>query len=165
MTQENASNATSLNQISTEVEKLSKEIEATISQAQFSDEYKKIVCNPNLAHTISSYKRYHISFKSDNFKKLNEFSSFKVTDHKSCDMAHWISQQESNQESFTKLSSWEDLKKTHENFHKSIQEYIDDNASNVNQELLEKKALEIEANTLEVFDKLNSVLKDNCNQK
>ena len=164
MTQENASNANNLNQISTEVEKLSKEIEATISQAQFSEEYKKIVCNPNLAHTISSYKRYHISFKSDNFKKLNEFSAFAVTDHKNCDMAKWIAQQESNQESFTKVSSWDELKKTHENFHTSIQEYINDNASNVNQEQLEKKALIIEENTLDVFEKLNNVLKENCNK-
>jgi len=164
MTQENASSASNLNQISTEVEKLSKEIEATISQAQFSKEYKKIVCNPTLAHTISTYKRYHISFKSDNFKKLNEFSQFHVIDHNNCDMAKWIAQQESQQEPFTKVPSWDQLKNTHEKFHKTVQEYINDNASNVSQDLLEKKALAIEENTLEVFEKLNCVLKDNCSQ-
>ena len=79
-------------------------------------------------------------------------------------MAKWIAQQESNQESFTKVSSWDELKKTHENFHTSIQEYINDNASNVNQEQLEKKALIIEENTLDVFEKLNNVLKENCNK-
>jgi hypothetical protein len=164
MTQENASSASNLNQISAEVEKLSKEIEATISQAQFSKEYKKIVCNPTLAHEISAYKRYHISFKSDNFKKLNEFSQFEVTDHNNCDMAKWITQQESQEKPFTKVSSWSELKKTHESFHKNVQEYINDNASNVSQALLEKKALAIEENTLDVFEKLNSVLKDNCSQ-
>jgi len=164
MTQENATSATSLNTISAEVEKLSKEIEETIAQAQFDDEYKKIVCNPNLAHIISSYKRYHISFKSDNFKRLNEFSDFQVVDHKNCDMTKWIVEQESTQEPFTKLPSWDNLKTTHKHFHTSVQDYITGNATNVSQELQEKKALEIEENTLNVFEKLNSVLKDNCSK-
>lgn len=80
-------------------------------------------------------------------------------------MAKWIQQQESNQESFTKLSSWEELKVTHQKFHISIQEYVDQNASNAKQKQLEKKALQIEENTLEVFTKLNNILQDNCKER
>jgi len=164
MTQENAINASNLNQISNGVEQLSKEIEVTILQAQFDSDYKKIVCNPALAHTVSGYKRYHISFKNNNFKKLNEFSTFKVVDHHNCDMAKWISEQESKEEKFTKQASWNDLKNSHKSFHKSVQEYIDANASRADQAILEKKALQIEQYTLDVFEKLNNVLKDNCSQ-
>ena len=165
MTQENASNANNLNSVSTEVEKLSQEIEVTISKAQFSDEYKKIVCNPELAHTFASYKRYHIAFKTDNFKKLNEFNAFTVVDHNNCKMGNWINTQEQNGESFTSSSAWNDLKTSHKLVHTNIQNYINDNATRIPQKELAQKALNIENNTLDVFDKLNDVLKINCSNR
>ncbi len=164
ITQENATNANSLNEISNEVEKLSQEIEVTISQAHFSDEYKKIVCDPSLAHTISSYKRDHIAFKSNNFKRLNEFVSFKVVDHHSCRMGKWLDEQEKTGEDFTKIPAWKELKEAHKKVHGSVQKYIDENATKIAQRELESKALEIENDTLEVFNKLNQVLMINCNQ-
>ena len=162
MTQENAANAANLNDISNEVEKLSLEIDETISQAKFSDEYKKIVCNPSLAHTVSKYKRDHIDFKTNNFQKLNEFSSFNVVDHKNCKMGKWIVEQEQKDEEFTKLSSWDELKAVHEKVHSNVQSYINENAKNVPQSQLSGKALDIENDTLKVFEKLNEVLKMNC---
>ncbi len=164
MTQENASSVSSLNTISNEVERLSQEIEVTISQAHFEDGYKKIVCDPNLAYTISGYKRDHIAFKSNNFKKLNDFTSFKVVDHHNCKMGKWLDEQEQKGEGFTKTSAWEDLKKAHEQVHSSVQRYINKNADKVPPRDLEKHALEIEGDTLKVFEKLNSVLQSNCGQ-
>ena len=162
MTQENASNANNLNSVSNEVEKLSQEIEVTISKAQFSQEYKKIVCNPELAHTVAGYKRDHIAFKTNNFKKLNEFTAFKVVDHNNCKMGKWINIQEQKGESFTTTSSWNELKISHEKVHTNIQEYINENATHIPQKELAQKALNIENNTLDVFEKLNNVLKVNC---
>ncbi len=164
MTQENAMSANSLNDISNKVEKLSLEIEETISQSQFNKEYKKIVCNPTLAHTVSGYKRDHIEFKATNFQKLNEFRSFKVVDHHSCKMGKWIDIQEQNGEEFTNLSSWDELKNIHAKVHLNVQEYINENAKHISQQLLAKKALDIENDTLAVFEKLNDVLKMNCNK-
>lgn len=163
MTQENAASARNLNNISSEVEKLSHEIEITISQADFNQDFKKIVCNPALAHTISGYKRDHIAFKTNNFEKLNQFTSFKVVDHHSCKMGKWIDAQEKNNESFTKISAWEELKKAHKTVHENVQNYINKNSTHIPQSQLSKKALDIENDTLTVFEKLNEVLKMNCN--
>ncbi len=162
MTQENASDARGLNEISNEVEKLSQEIETTISQARFDRGYKKIVCDPDLARKISRYKRYHISFKTENFKKLNEFQSFSVVDHGSCEMGKWMQEQEKAGAGFTKLEAWEELKKVHGDVHRSIQEYVDENAAKKPKEILEEKALSIEENTLKVFKSLNNLLKQKC---
>ena len=162
MTQENAKSAANLNGISNEVEKLSNEIEVTISQAKFDQNYKKIVCDANLAHTASKYKRDHISFKNENFKRLNEFRSFQVTDHNTCKMGQWIKEQEQQGSTLTTLSAWSELKQIHEKVHKDVQSYIDDNANKISQKELEQKALHIESDTLEVFHKLNQVLQSNC---
>ncbi len=162
MTQENASNARGLNEISNEVEKLSQEIEMTISQARFSDDYKKIVCDPPLAQKISEYKRYHISFKTENFKRLNEFKSFSVADNSSCEMGKWMAEQERKGEKFTSSKVWEELKKVHKDVHESVQEYVNENAARGSKEILEQKALKIEEDTLIVFEKMNELLKWNC---
>jgi len=164
MAHENSANTSSLNEISNEVEKLSNEIEVTISQAQFAKDYKKMVCDPNLAHTVSEYKRDHIAFKTNNFQRLNEFTSFKVVDDKNCKMGKWIVEQEAKGESFTKVPQWKELKIAHEKVHNSVQSYIDENATKISQEHLEQKAHQIEDDTIEVFNKLNKVLMENCNK-
>jgi methyl-accepting chemotaxis protein len=164
MTQENAKSANNLNKISNEVEKLSNEIEVTISQAKFDQNYKMIVCDPNLAHTASKYKRDHISFKNENFKRLNEFTSFQVTDYNNCKMGQWMKEQEEQGNHFTTLPAWDALKQVHEKVHKDVQSYIDSNAQKISQTTLEQKALQIESDTLEVFEKLNLVLQSNCKQ-
>ncbi|MBD3841221.1 MAG: nitrate- and nitrite sensing domain-containing protein [Campylobacterales bacterium] len=162
ITQQNAQNANSLNEISNEVKKLSTEIEVTISQAHFDSDYKSVVCDPTLAQIISKYKRDHIKFKSSNFQKLNEFTKFSVTDHTSCNMGKWIVEQEKVGASFTKVSAWEELKRVHKKVHDDVQYYIDQNSNHIPQKELASKALQIEDDTLEVFAKLNQVLKQNC---
>ncbi|MEA3554921.1 MAG: CZB domain-containing protein [Campylobacterota bacterium] len=104
-----------------------------------------------------------MAFKTNNFKKLNEFSAFKVVDHNNCKMGKWINTQEQNGEKFTTTSSWNELKISHEQVHSNIQKYINENANHIPQNQLAQKALNIENNTLEVFEKLNNVLKVNCN--
>ncbi len=162
MTQENASSASGLNEISSEVEKLSQEIELTISQAHFNKEYKQMVCNTELAYITSKYKRTHIEFKSEYFKQLNQFNSIAITDHNNCKMGKWINEQEQQGTTLTKSSAWSKLKKVHEKVHQDIQEYIDENAKHVPQSQLENKALQIEDDTIEVFNQLNQSLKCNC---
>jgi methyl-accepting chemotaxis protein len=162
MTQQNASNASSLNDISNEVEQLSNKIEETIKQAQFDTEYKKMVCDVNLASTVASYKRDHIAFKTNNFSRLNEFTSFDVVDCTSCRLGKWINEQENANQKFTQSSEWSELKKSHEKVHVHVQDYIDSNANETLQSILEKKAQSIEDDTLEVFDRLNDVLKVSC---
>jgi len=162
MTQSNASSANHLNEISNEVERLSSNIETTISKASFDPSYKKMVCDASLANAISGYKRDHIAFKVNNFKRLNEYTKFQVVDHHSCKLGKWIDDQEQNGKEFTKTSTWNDMKESHAKVHINVQSYINENANHVAQKDLKDKALAIENDTLEVFEKLNNVLSSNC---
>ena len=162
MTQQNAQEANNLNGISSKVEELSSNIESTINKASFDHEFKSMVCDVNFAGTIASYKRDHIKFKSSNFEKLNEFTKFEVVDCKNCRLGKWILEQESKGEKFTKTSGWNDLKGVHERVHADVQYYINENANHTPQSQLAQKAIDIEDDTLEVFNQLNQILKMNC---
>ena len=162
MTQQNKSNTDHLNSISIEIEKLSSQIEVTISQSQFDDEYKEMVCDAKLVSAISGYKRDHIAFKTNNFARLNEYTSFTVVDHNSCKLGKWINEQDHISEDFTKLPAWKEMKKAHEKVHRNVQNYINKHAEHTPQKELEKDALAIENDTLSVFTHLNNLLKTNC---
>jgi hypothetical protein len=162
MTQKNAAEANGLNSISSKVESLSNKIEDTIKKASFDTEYKKMVCDVNLASTVAGYKRDHIKFKAANFEKLNEHSQFSVVDCKSCRLGKWILSQEKEGKEYTKTKEWKELKDVHEKVHEDVQFYIDKNAVHTAQSELAPVALDIENDTLKVFDKLNQLLKMNC---
>jgi len=164
MTQENASSANHLNEISTEVGRLSVNIEKTIEKAIFDPSYKKMVCDTSLATAISGYKKDHIAFKINNFKRLNEYTAFTVVDHHSCKLGKWADEQEKSGAEFTKTSSWNAMKESHAKVHINVQSYINENAKHIPQEQLKDKALAIENDTLEVFERLNSVLTSNCKE-
>ena len=158
-TQKNAQSANSLNSISNEVEKISKEIEDTIAKAQFDKEYEDMVGDAQLVTAISGYKRDHIAFKSNNFSKLSEFTTFTVVDHHSCKLGKWIDSQEQEKKHFTTTPQWEALKDAHATVHINVQSYINENATHTQQKNLAKKALDIETDTIAVFGHLNNILK------
>jgi len=137
-------------------------IENTISQAKFDSQYKLMVCDPTLSNDISGYKRDHIAFKVNNFKRLNEFTNFEVVNHHNCKLGKWIEQQEQQNKPYTKLSAWNTMKEAHAKVHTNVQQYVTQNASHIEQKYLEEKALDIENDTLNVFAALNNVLKTNC---
>ena len=62
----------------------------------------------------------------------------------------------------TQVSAWNELKIAHEKVHTNVQNYIYENSKHVPQSDLSQKALDIENDTLSVFEKLNDVLRMNC---
>jgi len=165
MTQENASSVSNLSKISYEVEDLSLQIENTIKKAKFDNEYKDMVCDIDFVNIVSNHKRNHIEYKAKHFERLNEFTDFNIDDTNECNLGHWIVNEEKNNSPFTKTNEWKELKRCHDLVHNNIQEYITLNAQNTPQEKLENRAMEIEKNTLIIFEKLNNILKVNCKIK
>jgi len=163
MTQKNSSSTLELNDISAEVQRLSTNIEETIKRASFNKDYKKMTCDAQLSLEISQYKRDHINFKATNFNRLNEFSSFTVVNSKNCKLGKWITQKENEGATFTKNNKWQDLKFAHDKVHNNVQSYITINANSNDYKRLAKDALDIEQDTVNVFEKLNNILSDNCN--
>jgi len=165
VTQHNAKAADELNNISAQIENLSKNLTEVMGRAVFDIDNKQRVCDPVMLSTISGYRSDHIHFKVAQFEKLDTFTQFKVANENECKMGRWMDQQEKQQLPFTKSDAWQQLKTTHKAVHTKVQNYIDKNAQKVSHNELDKIAKGIEDDTVAIFDKLNDLLKVNCETK
>ncbi|MEA3314883.1 MAG: methyl-accepting chemotaxis protein, partial [Campylobacterota bacterium] len=161
-TQENASDATNIDNLAKDVATLSENLISFASHASFRDEAKKQICDVNMIYSLNSLKLDHFNFKTSNFVKLNERSTFKVATHTECKLASWIKEQEINNAPFTKTQNWKNLNNAHKRVHQNVQKYIDHNAQNDSNDHLLQIGNEIEIATGEVFKTLNIVKQENC---
>ncbi|MEA3352313.1 MAG: methyl-accepting chemotaxis protein [Campylobacterota bacterium] len=161
-TQENASDASSIDSLAKEVSSLSDRLLSVANHATYRDEAREQVCDIDLVYELNSLKLDHLNFKTSNFAKLNERSTFRVATHKECNLAKWISQQEAQGHEFTKTANWKELNEAHALVHDGVQNYIDKNAQNDSNEHLLTLGNDIEHATSRVFKALNTVKVENC---
>ena len=148
--------------LSSEIEKLSSEMESIISIAEFDPDYKNMTCDVNLINDVFQQKHLHINYKVEQFKDLNNFKQFDIIDCEHCELGLWMKEKEKQNLKFTKIPQWEELKITHTVVHQNIQDYVNLNSQKLPQSEMIKKAEEIEKNTIEIFKKLDNILKANC---
>ncbi len=163
-TQENASDATNIDNLAKEVEELSQKLLSVAHHAEYREEARDQVCNIDMVYDLNKLKLDHLKFKTNNFTKLNERTSFKVATHTECGLAKWIKEQEINNEGYTKTANWTELNDSHALVHQGVQKYIDQNAANDSNEHLLATGNEIEEATGRVFVALNVVKRENCKQ-
>ena len=161
-TQENARDASKIDDLAVEVKGLSDRLMSMANHATYRDEAREQVCDIELVYKLNKLKLDHIKFKNNNFMKLNERTTFKVATEKDCDLGKWIEEQEASNQAYTKTSNWKKLKDYHALVHGGVQEYLDKNANQDSNEHLLQTANKIEKATGEVFDSLNCVKRDNC---
>jgi len=161
-TQENAADATNIDNLAKEVAILSENLINFASHAKFRDEARAQICDVDMMYSLNSLKLDHLNFKTSNFMKLNERSSFKVATHTECKLAAWIKEQELKNAPFTKTQNWKNLNDAHARVHQNVQKYIDHNAQNDSNDHLLAIGNDIEIATGEVFQTLNIVKQENC---
>ena len=161
-TQENAADATNIDTLAKEVSMLSEKLISIADHAKYRKEAREQVCNVDMVYQLNRLKLDHISFKNNNFKRLNERTSFKVVTEHECKLGKWIDETEKHQKRCTQTSNWKELHDAHARVHQNVQKYIDQNAANDSNEHLLQIANEIEKATGEVFVSLNNVKKDHC---
>jgi len=161
-TQENAHDASNIDNLGKEVSKLSERLLSVAHHATYRKEAEKQVCDIDMVYKLNSLKLDHLNFKTTNFEKLNERSSFRVPNENECKLATWIKEQEAQNKEFTKTDTWEKLNIAHAKVHQSVQTYIDKNAVNDSNEHLLEVGNEIENATGDVFKLLNQIKRDNC---
>ena len=161
VTQENASTASKIDGLSSEVSTLSSRLLSITSRASMDERIKSQVDDIDLVHTVSKYKNDHINFKDANFAKLDTFESWTVVDCNSCNMGKWINECDSKNELFTQTAQWQNLKEVHQNVHDKVQEYVHKNAKKANNQELKLVANGIENGTIEVFKGLDDILEIN----
>ncbi|MEA3498660.1 MAG: methyl-accepting chemotaxis protein [Campylobacterota bacterium] len=161
-TQENAADATNIDGLAKEVSILSDKLISVAHHASYRKEVEEQVCDVDITYNLNKLKLDHLKFKTDNFKKLDSRSTFKVATHKECGLAKWISEQELENKEFTKSSNWKELNDAHQLVHENVQKYIDKNAENDSNEHLLDIGDTIEKATARVFEALDVVKRENC---
>jgi len=156
-TQINAKNAQYISELSQSISYLSEDLIGAASRATFNPRIKQQVCNIELVYETSKLKNDHLVLKTESFEHIGDFSPYQITSPSACKMAQWIKDQESENRAFTNSTTWQELKSEHENVHKAIQKYVDENAKQVSNDILRELASNIETHTLALFDLLNEI--------
>ena len=157
-TQENASTASSIDSLSTDVSLLSQRLMNITSKAILDKDIRNQVSNLDLLQKLSTFKNEYINFKDNNFAKLNTFNSWEIEKYNESNLGKWIIQSELEKQEYTKNSYWSKLKISQEDLHKNLQEYINKNSENNSNNELKNIAKLIEKNTVELFDNLDCIL-------
>ena len=76
-----------INDLSKEVETLSKMLIEVAHKASFREEARLQICDMDIVHRLNGLKLDHLNFKTKNFMKLNERASFKVATEHECSLA------------------------------------------------------------------------------
>ena len=161
-TQENANDATNIDNLAKEVAGLSNRLISVANHAQYRQEAKEQICDVDMVYKLNGLKLDHLHFKTSNFARLDERSSFRVPNENECKLAAWIKEQEAQGHSYTKTQNWKELNEAHALVHQNVQKYIDRNAQNDSNEHLLAIGNDVEQATSRVFKALNVVKKENC---
>ena len=161
-TQQNAVEAANINSLASKVASLSKKLTSVAANYTFDAQAIEQICDSDLVNTVAKLKNYHIKYKEANYAKLGTKQVWSATPSNQCDLGKWIIESESQDKKYTKSENWKDLKLNHESVHKNVQAYIEQNAKNASNELLNRISVDIEKSIINVFDDLNNVKIEGC---
>ncbi len=161
-TQQNASRAADISRLSDEISALSDGLISAANRAKFNKNSSEHVCDIDLVFTTAKLKNDHIRFKSTNYSKVGDYTTWAVVDHHNCALGKWMDEAEKSNKKFTKTQNWEKLKEVHSQVHGGVQNYIDSNAQQTTNEQLIQIASHIEDATIGVFEGLNTLKIENC---
>ena len=161
-TQQNALAASNINTMAKEIQSLSYKLLETANHAKFDKKALEQVCNMDLTMFLNRLKLNHVNFKNKNCVKLGTKATWTVAKETECELGKWILDSEQKQEHFTQTQNWEHLKEVHLQVHKGMQDIIIENANSSNNEVLGKKAHELDEAISSVFLMIQQVKRDNC---
>ena len=162
-TQVNASSATTISDLASEVLGLSEDLLKIADRAKFNESSSNEISDIDLVFKISKLKNDHIKFKNVNFEKIGTTTNaWSVTKSDECALGKWIVEQEQNGKEFTKNTNWRNLKESHDSVHSSVQSYINETCKDdSNNSILNEFSVKLDKTTKEVFKSLNQIKRDN----
>jgi methyl-accepting chemotaxis protein len=160
VTQENASVASSINNMASVNEELALGLETTIKRTKFHEKSKDQVCDIDLMFDLDSLKADHVKFKNEAFAKCEDGQRFKVTTHHECRMGKWI--ENMKDEDFLNAPVWEELKEAHRKVHMMTQDTVDLYAGGYSSGQVFSVTNNVEDNINKVFEKLDELREYKC---
>ncbi len=161
-TQKNAALSTNINDMASNTTNLAQGLLSIIEQTSYDENAAKRICNRDLLIQINRLKTDHIAFKNTNFEKCKSGVNVTVKTHHECNLGKWIDENENK--AFAKTQEWEDLKKAHENVHKTVQNTMNLCSENSDNNIIFKETEILEDNMNLVFDRLDTIREINCSK-
>ncbi len=159
-TQQNASLASSINEMSNITSNLAAQLQNTVNRTGFDKSASDRICDENLIFDANKLKSDHIAFKNTNFSECKKGHSFKVKTHHECNLGKWIDQHENTD--FSQTKEWSHLKEAHKEVHNLVQQTVDLYASSATNKEIFDVTDKIEKNIDIVFDALNTIRVEKC---
>jgi|GEM_PF-151877 len=163
-TQQNAMEASNINALASKVAGLSKKLTGASENSRFNENAVKQICDVELVNITAGLKNDHIRYKETNYAKLGSKSVWTSAKQTECNLGKWIVKSEQEDKGYTKTQNWKDLKEDHDYVHENVQAFIEQNAKNSSNELLNRISEDIEKGIINVFNGLDTVKTDNCGE-
>ncbi|QOG13294.1 methyl-accepting chemotaxis protein [Arcobacter sp. FWKO B] len=160
-TQQNASVATDISNMSTQIATLSESLVKAASRASYLKEARENVCDIELVYETAKLKVEAIALKDQIFSKIGSYQRFSVP-------------------SFDRLNTWldnisqkynvtsdliKDIKAQNSTFTQSIQKFVDANANKAPNSELDQAAKQVEINLIKLFNILNRLKSEICKKR
>ncbi len=158
-TQKNAQVADEISAMASNIAYMSNSLVTAASRASFLEDSLDKVDDVDLVYDTALLKVDLLNVKDKVYSKLGTYESFKIEESQKIKI--WSQNHINSGKKVDKdlMSSIEALNKE---FHKNLQELVDANANKEKNEILNKKAKEIEMNSLRIFGNLNNVKRVAC---
>ena len=161
VTQDNSRGASQIHYMSSEFLDMANQIELILSKFEYNKSAEKRACDVDMIFHMNKLKMDHVVFKERYYDETAKADKkFKVVDNHSCALGKWIDANKN--ESFAKTSNWKKLIDVHAHVHEGVQSFCDANIDKISFEKISTTAKDIEADTLKVFEALDTVKLDNC---
>ena len=161
-TQENAQVADQISKMSDNIANMSSSLVTAASRASFLQESRKEVCNVDLVYDTAKLKVNVLELKDNVYSKLGSYQRGTISNINT--ISDWIDEYLSFNPN-CKHQSIDELKLLNSNLKIKLQDLIDANANKASNEILNEKAKEVEAVSLKIFQTLNNLKREACNNK
>jgi len=162
-TQQNASLASTINNMASVTSGLALQLQSAVNKTSFDKNAAKRACDTDLIFDVNKLKSDHIVFKNLNFSQCKAGHTFTVKNHHECNLGKWIDQNKDSE--FAKSEDWEVLKIAHRRVHSMVQDTVDLYAQDYGNEEIFAVTQNIEKNIEDVFELLNKIRETNCSEQ
>ncbi len=158
-TQKNAQVADQISVMALNISNMSNSLVTAASRASFLKDTMDKVCNVDLVYDTALLKVNLLNTKDNVYAQLGSLKNFQIKENSS--LKEWA---EKHSSSGKKIDSqlMNDIENLNVKFHENLQKFVVANSNKESNESLNKKAKDVETDTLEIFENLNNVKKVAC---
>jgi methyl-accepting chemotaxis protein len=158
-TQKNAQVADEISEMASNIAYMSNSLVTAASRASFLQDSLEKVCDVDLVYDTALLKVDLLKTKDEVYAKLGEYKSFKVEENQN--LKQW-SVNHINSGKVIDMELMTNIDTLNKKFHENLQDLVNSNSNKEPNETLNKKAKDVEMDTLRIFGNLNNVKRIAC---